>query len=127
MTLAKDTTVDVPDQYDEIEGEATTAGFVTALTVNSIGVRESVFVIHNEVAGDLDFQILANARAPSLIVAPTGTNDDNEGWVVISTGSIATTVAPTIVTLSNPYTQVIVQIKHSVATTDASIYHRGEY
>jgi len=113
-------------QYNENEEVATTAAFVTALDVDSRSIRESVFIIHNNAGGDLDYQILANARPLADIVAPAGTNDDDKGWVVLSTGSIATTVAPTIETLSNPYTKVIVQIKHTSLTTNVDIWHRGE-
>jgi len=113
-------------QYDKNLDVATTGSFVTALTVNSEGIRESVFIIHNNDAGDLDYQILATAERPDDIVAPTGTNDDDKGWIVLTTGSIATTEAPEIQTLTNPYTQVIVQVKHSVGTTNVDIWHRGE-
>lgn len=126
MTVGKDVSRNVLDQYDEIIATATTATFVNALTVNSIGIRESIFVIHNETAGDLDWEILANARTPSLITAPDGTNDDDEGWVVLKTGSIASGAVPVVESLSNPYTQVVVRIKHTTATTNVDIYHRGE-
>jgi len=112
--------------YNENEGVATTASFVTVLDVDSRTVRESVFIIHNNAAGDLDYQILANARPLESIVDPSGTNDDDKGWVVLSSSSIATTAAPSIETLSNPYTRVIVQIKHTTLTTDVDIWHRGE-
>lgn len=117
---------EIYNQYDKNLGVATTGSFVTALTVDSTPIRESVFIIHNNAAGDLDYQILGNAEHLDDIVAPTGTDDDDKGWVVLKSASIATTVAPDIETLSNPYTQIIVQIKHTTLTTDVDIWHRGE-
>jgi hypothetical protein len=112
--------------YNENEGVATTCAFTDGLDVDARAIRESVLVIHNKTTGDLDWRVLANARPLSSIVAPTGTNDDDEGWVVIQTGSIATTVAPTVVTFSNPWTKFIVQVKHTTLTTNVDIWHRGE-
>jgi len=125
MTIAKDGT-NVLDQYDEVEEVATTATFVNTLTIDSIGIRESHIIIHNNAGGDLDYEVLGNNRISTSIVAPTGTNDDDKGWVVASSGSIATTVAPDEINISNTYTQVIVRIKHSTATTNVDIWHRGE-
>ena len=105
---------------------ATTAAFVTALDIDSRTIRSSVFVIHNNAGGDLDYQILANAKPLSSIINPAGSNDDDKGWVTLATGSVATTAAPSIQTLSNPYTRVIVQIKHTSSTTNVDIWHRGE-
>ena len=49
-------------QYNENEEVATTGTFVTALDIDSRAIRSSVFVIHNNAGGDLDYQILANAK-----------------------------------------------------------------
>lgn len=117
---------EIYNQYDKNLGIATTASFVTVLTVDSTPIRESVFVIHNRTAGDLDYEILGNSDHDDDITAPTGTDDDDGGWVVLATGSIATTVAPTVETLSNPYTQVVVRVKHTSTTTTADVWHRGE-
>ncbi|HEC66170.1 MAG TPA: hypothetical protein ENI23_12840 [bacterium] len=114
------------NQFDEVEDVATTSAFVTALDIDLRAVRESVVIIHNVTAGDLDYQILANARDFSNIVAPTGTNDDDKGWVSLQSASIASGAIPAIETLSNPYTRMVIQIKHTTATTDVSIWHRGE-
>lgn len=113
-------------QYNENEEVATTGTFATALDIDSRSIRESVFIIHNNAGGDLDYQILANAKPLSSIVDPTGTNDDDKGWVTLATASVATTADPSIQTLSNPYTRVIVQIKHTTSTTNVDIWHRGE-
>jgi hypothetical protein len=112
--------------YNENEEVATTSSYVTALDVDSRTIRESVFVIHNNAAGDLDWQILANPRPLGSIVDPTGTDDDDKGWVTLGSGSVASGAAPSVQTLSNPYTRIIVQIKHTTATTNADIWHRGE-
>ncbi|KKM02105.1 hypothetical protein LCGC14_1787750 [marine sediment metagenome] len=117
---------EIYNQYDKNLGTATTASFVTALTVDCTPIRESVVVIHNNAAGDLDWQILGNSDHIDDIVAPTGTNDDDKGWVIIQSGSKATTVAPEVITFSNPWTQIIIQIKHTTLTTDVDVWHRGE-
>ena len=114
------------NQYDKNLGLSTTSSFVTVLTVESIPIRESVFIIHNKGAGDLDWQILGNAEDLIDIVAPTGTNDDDKGWVVLKASSVASGAAPSVETLSNPYTQVVVRLKHTTTTTDVDIWHRGE-
>lgn len=112
--------------YNENEEVATTASFATVLDIDSRTIRESVFIIHNNAAGDLDWQILANAKPYSSMVDPTGSNDDDKGWVTLGSGSVASGAAPTVQTLSNPYTRLIVQIKHTSSTTNADIWHRGE-
>lgn len=117
---------EIYNQYDKNLGTATTGSFVTVLTVDSTAIRESVFVIHNRTAGDLDYEILGNAEHLDDITAPTGTDDDDDGWVTLASASIATTVAPDVVPITNPYTQIVVRIKHTTATTDVDVYHRGE-
>ena len=113
--------------YDKQIDQATTSSFVTALDIDSRPIRESVIVIHNVTAGDLDYQILANAEVFDDIIDPTGTDDDDNGWIVLKAStSITSGAAPAIETFSNPYTRVVVQIKHTTATTDARIWHRGE-
>ena len=104
----------------------TTANFVNLLDIDSRGDSTGNIIIHNDAGGDLDYQILANAKPLSSIVDPAGSNDDDKGWVTLATGSVATTAAPSIQTLSNPYTRVIVQIKHTSSTTNVDIWHRGE-
>jgi len=117
---------EIYNQYDKNLGTATTASFVTVLTIDSTAIRESVFVIHNRTAGDLDYEILGNSEHLDDITAPTGTDDDDDGWVNLASASIATTVAPAVETLSNPYTQVVVRVKHTTTTTTADVWHRGE-
>ena len=119
-------TLNIEQFYSENLAEATTASFVTALDVDSRPIRESVIVIHNRTAGDLDYQILANARPRADIVNPTGTDDDNKGWVVLKSASIASTVAPDKFSLSDTWTQVIVRVKHTSDSTIVVVTHRGE-
>ena len=110
----------------EQEGLATTASFVTIIQVDPIDINRSTIVIHNSAAGDLDYQILATTRALSLIEEPTGTDDDDKGWVVLSSASIATTAVPKIETASfDPYTRFVVQVKHTTLTTNVSVYFTG--
>ncbi len=114
------------NQFDRAEDVATTATFATTLDVDIRPVRESVFIMHNVTGGDLDYQILGNAKAFNDIVDPTGTNDDDKGWVVLASASVASGAVPAIETLSDPYTRLVVQIKHTTATTNVSVWHRGE-
>ncbi len=113
-------------QYNETEEVATTAAYVSVLDIDVRTIRESAFIIHNNAGGDLDYKILGNLRPLASIVTASGTNDDDKGWVTLVSGSIATTGAPDVHTLSNPYTRVIVQIKHTSSTTNVDIWHRGE-
>ena len=114
------------NQYDKDLNRTTTSSFVTALTVNCKPIRDSVIVIHNNGAGDLDWQILANANRLSEIIAPTGTDDDDDGWIVTDTGSIAGDASPDVIIFSNPWTQIVFQVKHTTITTEVDIWHRGE-
>lgn len=114
-------------QHDQILDKATTSSFVTALDVSTSSIRDSTFIIHNKTGGDLDYQILGNLGVYANIVDPTGTNDDDKGWVVLkSSTSVATGTAPAVETLSNPYSRVIVQIKHTSLTTNVNIWHKGQ-
>ena len=113
-------------QYNETEEVATTAAYVTVLDIDVRTIRESAFIVHNNAGGDLDYKILGNLRPLANIVTASGTDDDDKGWVELVSGSIATTGAPDVHTLSNPYTRVIVQIKHTSSTTNVDIWHRGE-
>lgn len=114
-------------QHDQILDKATTASFVTALDISTSSIRDSTFIIHNKTGGDLDYQILGNLGVYGDIVDPTGTNDDDKGWVVLKAStSIATGTAPAVETLSNPYSRVIIQIKHTTLTTNSCIWHKGQ-
>lgn len=114
------------EQVSNNKNVATTSSYVTLLDIDCRAVSESVFVIHNVTAGDLDYKIIANAEDIRSIVAPTGTDDDDKGWVVLKIGSVASGAVPAVETLGNPYSKIILQIKHTTATTNASAWHRGE-
>ena len=107
------------------EAVATTAAFVNVLTVDMRSVDEGNLTIHNETAGDLDYEILGTMRDFATIVVPTGTNDDDKGWVSIASASIATTAAIAEVNITLPYTEIVVRIKHTTLTTNADIYFKG--
>ena len=109
------------NQYSKNEAVATTGSLVNVLTVDMRALTQGNFVIHNQAAGDLDYVVLATMRDFATIVAPTGTDDDDDGWVTINSASIATTVAPDEINITLPYTQLVVQIKHTTLTTDVDI------
>lgn len=115
-------------QYDKNLNVSTTASFVNQLVIDATPLRESVIIIHNNGAGDVDYEIVGTAEHPDDIVLPTGTNDDDKGWVVLlnGTGSIATGVVPLKQSFTNPWTQVVVKIKHTTTTTTVDIWSRGE-
>lgn len=114
-------------QYNENEDVTTTTSFVNALDIDARGVRESVIVVHNKGSGDVTYDIIANPRPLAKIVDPTGTNDDDKGWVEIkSATAISSGAAPSISTFSNPYTRVLVRIKHVTSSTDVNIWHKGQ-
>ncbi|MBC8549025.1 MAG: hypothetical protein H8D23_05180 [Candidatus Brocadiales bacterium] len=115
----------VVGQYNEYEEVATTSSFVTALDVDARGIREALLIIHNNAGGDLDYQVLGNIKQLEDIVDPTGTDDDDKGWVVISSASAATNTAPDVIALNSPYTRYVVQIKHTSLTTNVDIWFRG--
>lgn len=116
----------ISEYYNTQPGIATTSSFVNALTINCRGLRDGVIFIHNKTTGDLDYEIIATNFAPTDVTPPTGTNDDDKGWVVLTSASIATTVVPDKFSLSDTWTQVIVRVKHTTATTIAVVTHRGE-
>ena len=113
--------------HDKNLNVSTTATFTTALDIVTSSLRESTFVIHNKGSGDLDYQILGNLDVNSDITLPTGTDDDDAGWIVLKASTtIGTGIAPAVETLSNPYTRILIQIKHTTLTTNVNLYHRGQ-
>jgi len=117
----------VYENYAENLAVVTTGTFENALDVDCRAVFKANIVIHNDAGGDLDFRILANIRPIADIVAPVAVDSTNRGngWIVLSTGSIATSAAPTQYKVEESYTKVIVQIKHTTSTTNTDIYYRG--
>lgn len=128
MTLAKDVLIDVQDQYDEALDATTTSSYVNTLTINSIGVSNSTITIHNNGLGDLDYELLATVRNPTDIVAPTGTDDDDEGWIeLVAEVQLAADAEIDEIIVVNRYTQIVVRTKHTTLATEVDILHRGTY
>lgn len=121
---------EIYNKYDENLGVSTTSSFVNQLIIDSTPLRDSVIIIHNNGAGDTDFQIMGNARHPDDIVNPTGTTatDRTNGWVILlnGTGSIASGAVPLKQSFTNPWSRVVVQVKHTTTTTSVNIHSRGE-
>lgn len=106
---------------------ATTGSLINALTVNlqAIKIGTGQIMIHNQTAGDLDYVILGTYADAATIVAPTATDDDDDGWIQIAAASIATTVSPVEIAITKGYSQVVVQIKHTTLTTNVDIWFRA--
>lgn len=117
----------ISEYYNKQPGLLTTSSFVNALAINCRGLRDGVIVIHNTTSGgDLDYEIIATNFPPDDITTPTGTDDDDKGWVVLKSASIASTIAPDKFSLGDTWTQVLIRIKHTSDSTIAVITHRGE-
>ena len=82
--------------------------------------NKSNITIHNQAAGDLDWEILATTKNGSA--APTGTDDDDKGYVTVASGSIATTAALVETEITKKYARVVVRAKHTTTTTTARIW-----
>ena len=117
----------VYENYAENLAVATTGAFVNQLDVDCRAVSKANIVIHNDASGDLDFRILANIKPIASIVAPIATDSKNRGngWIILSTGSVASSAVPTQYKVDETYTKIIVQVKHTTATTNTDIYYRG--
>jgi hypothetical protein len=107
-------------------GTATTAAFVSLLDIDCRNVIDGLVVIHNKTGGDLDYKILATIRDYDTVSLPTGTDDDDKGWVEQTAETvIATTAAPDQIVISNTWSRIVVQAKHTTLTTDVDVYFRG--
>jgi len=118
--------------YNKNIDVTSTDAFVVALDIDSRGVRESVFVLFNTAAAnDINYDIWGNADILSAITDITttcNTNYDN-GWVLLKASTTLTaSAAPTIETLDNPYTRVVVRIKATAGGSQGTLrgWHRGE-
>lgn len=111
---------------------ASTDCFVVALDIDSRGVRQSVITIFNTAAcNSIDYDIWGNPDVLCGICDITTTCDTNfdRGWVQLKgTTAQAAGVAPSVETLDNPYTRIVVRIKATVGASQgtARIWHRGE-
>jgi hypothetical protein len=112
--------------YKHDEAYATTASFVNVIDVtNYENVENSSIVIHNQAAGDLDYEILAAVKNGAA--APTGTNDDDKSYTTLASGSIATTAAPVRTNITDAYSRVVVRLKHTTLTTTAYVWYKGDF
>jgi len=119
------TTDQIVEILAENEEVATTASFVTCLDVDARRVRDGELIIHNNAGGDLDYQVLATVKDFDTVSDPTGTDDDDKGWIVHTSASQATTAAPDEITIAKTYSRLIVQIKHTTLTTNVDVWFRG--
>lgn len=119
-------------RYNKNKGVASANAYATILDVDSRRIRTSVFTLFNtHASNDVLFEIWATAEHYEDQTDMTGTDDTDydNGWVQIKAETTLTaSAAPTIETLDNPYTRVIVRIKSSSTDTPGTIdvYHRGE-
>jgi hypothetical protein len=112
--------------YKHDEAIATTASFVNVIDETDYeDIESSTIIIHNQAAGDLDYEILAAIKNGAD--TPDGTNDDDKGYIVLTSGSIATTVAPVKLNISDVYSRVVVRVKHTTTTTTARVWFKGDY
>jgi hypothetical protein len=111
---------------------ASTDAYVDILDIDCRGLRSSVITLHNTHAtNDVLYETWATAIDYASITALTGTDatDYDNGWVQIKAETTLTaSAAPTVDTLSNPYTKLVVRIKASSAGNQGTIIaiHRGE-
>ena len=118
----------VYENYAENLAVSTTAVFVNQLDVDCRASKITDVIIHNDGAGDLDYRVLANIRQIGDIEPPvvSDTINRSNGWIILSTDSIATTTVPKEYKITdNVYTKIIVQVKHTTTATPANIYFRG--
>ena len=108
----------------------TTDAFAVALDVDVRGVRETVLIIHNtDPTNSIDYDVWGNADTIPADITGTAATDYDNGWVIIGTEtSIAQGAAPSIETLSNPYSRMVVRIKATVGGNQGlvRVWHRGE-
>lgn len=113
------------EEYDEKLAQATTTSFVIALDIDIRDIDECMFLIHNSAAGDLTYDILGTIKYPNTQVTPTGTDDDNKGWKSLNSGTVASGGVPLVFALTNPYSRIVILIKHVTTTTNVDVYYRG--
>jgi hypothetical protein len=118
----------VYENYAENLAISTTGVFVNQLDVDCRASKIIDIIIHNDGAGDLDYRILANIKQIGDITPPvvSDTINRSNGWIMLSTDSIATTTVPKEYKIAdNIYSKVIVQVKHTTTPTPTNIYFRG--
>lgn len=117
-------------QYNKNIDVDTTDNMVVVLDIDVRGIRESVVVIHNTHAtNSIDYDIWANPDRIPVDLTGTPATDYDAGWVIVGTETaIAALAAPSIETLSNPYSRMVVRIKATVGGNQGTVrvWHRGE-
>jgi len=120
--------ISITENYAKNLSTTITNAYVNELDVDSRGDTTSNIIIHNGGVGDLDYRVLGTCEHIDSIVAPVvsdGINRDN-GWIVLVTGSIATTTVPKEYDIANNfYTKIVVQVKFTTATTVTRTWYRG--
>jgi hypothetical protein len=112
--------------YKHDEAITTTASFVNVIDITDYeNIDKSSIVIHNQAAGDLDYEILAAVKNGAI--APTGTNDDDKSYTTLASGSIATTGAAVRTNITDAYSRVVVRVKHTTLSTTAYVWYKGQY
>ena len=118
--------------YNRNKNFTSTNTYADYLDVDCRGIRSSVITLFNtDSSNAVVYEIWATAEPYVNHTAMTGTDntDYDNGWVQIKAETtLAASAAPTIETLDNPYTRLVVRVKSSVADSHGtvSIYHRGE-
>jgi hypothetical protein len=111
----------VPIRYISEEAYVTTASFVNVIDITDYeDFNKCSIVIHNQAAGDLDYEIWAAVKNGAAAV--TGTNDDDNSWTTLATGSIATTAALVRTNVTDTYSRIIIRLKHTTLSTTARVW-----
>lgn len=111
----------VPTRYISEEAYVTTASFVNVIDITDYeNFDKCSIVIHNQAAGDLDYEILAAVKNGAA--APTGTNDDDESYTSLATGSIATGAALVRTNVTDVYSRIVIRLKHTTLSTTARVW-----
>lgn len=118
--------------YNKNVAVSSTNAYATILDIDCRAIRSSVITLFNTHATNhILFEIWATALPLATQTDMTGTDntDYDNGWVQIKAETTLTaSAAPTIETLDNPYTRLVVRIKASVGDSQGvlHVYHRGE-
>ena len=111
--------------YANSQAKLTTACPVVDITKTMLGLSTATITIHNLGAGDVIWDIYGTFRDTPTIVAFSGTDDDDEGWVLDSSGTIATGAAPTVTCITKPYTQIVTRLSHMCCATTVDTWFKG--
>jgi len=120
--------ISINENYAKNFSASITNAYVNELDIDSRGDVTCKVIIHNGGVGDLDYRVLGTCEHIDDIIPPVvlgGINRDN-GWVVLASGSIATTTGAKEYDIAdNFYTKIFVQVKFTTATTITRTWYRG--